>query len=233
MINSCLSPVYPRYALEVMRSYDFLPVRLSDTPAVASNWGSTELRWGDAIDFLALSTAVPELDHDLRPNFALQGRVPLVKIDPRKLRPDHSPPSNRQCSLASRGRDREVRSLDLGYVGGFETEASPVAYSRPVPAASRSVPAPELPPLVYIILVFGRNNDRNEQRFVGGRFGDRIWTYFCIKIIVSNHFRYFVGPNAVPPQSKRRPKIVILHLQSLYKVPKKVLLRCFRTEYVT
>ena len=94
---------------------------------------------------LALSTAVLELDHDLHHNFALQGRDLLVKIDPRKLHPDHYLPSNRLCSQASRGRDREVRSLDLGYVGGFETEASPAASSRPVPAASLSAPAPELP----------------------------------------------------------------------------------------
>ena len=45
--------------------------------------------------------------------------------------------------------------------------------------------------LVNIILVFGRNNDRNVQRFVNGRFGDRIGTYLCIKINVSNHIRYF------------------------------------------
>ena len=96
---------------------------------------------------LALSTAVPELDHDRHHNFALQGRYLPVKIDPRKLHPDHSLPSNRLCSQASRGRDREVRSLDLGYVGGFETKAIPAASSRPVPAASLSVPAPELPRL--------------------------------------------------------------------------------------
>ena len=75
--------------------------------------------------------------------------------------------------------------------------------------------------LVNIILVFGRDNDRNVQRFVNGRFGDRMWMYLCIKIIVSNHVRHFFGPNAVTFQSERRPKIVILHLQSLYKVPKK------------
>ena len=46
----------------------------------------------------------------------------------------------------------------------------------------------------------------------------------CIEIIVSHNFRYLVGPNAVTFQSQRRPKIVILHLQSLNKVPKKVLL---------
>ena len=34
--------------------------------------------------------------------------------------------------------------------------------------------------LVNIILVFGRTNDQNVQRFVNGRFGDRLWTYFCI-----------------------------------------------------
>ena len=28
--------------------------------------------------------------------------------------------------------------------------------------------------LLNIILVFGRNNDRNVQRFVNGRFGDRV-----------------------------------------------------------
>ena len=75
--------------------------------------------------------------------------------------------------------------------------------------------------LVNIILAFGRNNDRNVQRFVNGRFGDRIWTYLCIKMNVSNHTRYFVGPNDIHIRSKSRPKIVILHLQSLYKVPKK------------
>ena len=67
--------------------------------------------------------------------------------------------------------------------------------------------------LVNIILVFGRNSDRNVQRFVNGRFGDRIWTYLCIKINVSNHIRYFVGPNDIHVRSKSRPKIVILHLQ--------------------
>ena len=75
--------------------------------------------------------------------------------------------------------------------------------------------------LVKIILVFGRNIDRNVQRFVNGRFGDRIWTYLCIKINVSNHIQYFVGPNDIHVRSKSRPKIVILHLQSLYKVAKK------------
>ena len=75
--------------------------------------------------------------------------------------------------------------------------------------------------LVNIILRFGRNNDRNLQCIVNGRFGDRIWTYLCIEIIVSNHVRYFVGPNAVTFQSQRRPEIIILRLQSLYKVPKK------------
>ena len=75
--------------------------------------------------------------------------------------------------------------------------------------------------LINIILFFGRNNDRNVQRFVNGRFGDRIWTYLCIKINVYNHIRYFVGPNDSHVRSKSRPKIVILHLQSLYKVPKK------------
>ena len=34
--------------------------------------------------------------------------------------------------------------------------------------------------LVNLILVFGRNNDRNVQRIVNGRFGDRLWTYLCI-----------------------------------------------------
>ena len=66
--------------------------------------------------------------------------------------------------------------------------------------------------LVNIIHVFGRNNDRNVQRFVNERFCDRVWTYLCIEIIVSSHVRYFVGPNAVTFQSQRCPKIVILHL---------------------
>ena len=35
-------------------------------------------------------------------------------------------------------------------------------------------------PLVNIILVFGRNNDRNVQCFVNGRLCDRLWTYLCI-----------------------------------------------------
>ena len=39
--------------------------------------------------------------------------------------------------------------------------------------------------LVNIILVFGRSNDQNVQRFVNGRFSDRLWTYLCIS---SNQF---------------------------------------------
>ena len=48
--------------------------------------------------------------------------------------------------------------------------------------------------LVNIILVFGRNNDRNVQRFVNGRSGDRLWTYLCISSNVfgpKNHKRTF------------------------------------------
>ena len=75
--------------------------------------------------------------------------------------------------------------------------------------------------LVNIILFFGRYNDGNVQCIVNGRFGHRIWTYLCIKINVSNHIRYFVCPKDIHVRSKSRPKIVTLHLQSLYKVPKK------------
>ena len=50
-----------------------------------------------------------------------------------------------------------------------------VDYSSIIP------PTPLLwPTLVSIILVFGRNNDRNVQRFVNGRFGDRLWMYLCM-----------------------------------------------------
>ena len=66
-------------------------------------------------------------------------------------------------------------------------------------------------PLVNIILVSGRSNDRNVQCIVNSRFGDRIWTYLYIKIKVSDHIRYFVGPNDIHVRSKSRPKIVILH----------------------
>ena len=34
--------------------------------------------------------------------------------------------------------------------------------------------------LVNIIIVFGRNNDRNVQFIVNGRFRERMWTYLCI-----------------------------------------------------
>ena len=45
-------------------------------------------------------------------------------------------------------------------------------------------------PLVNIILVFGRRNDRNVQCIVNGRFGDRWWTYLCI----SSNFLNVLGP---------------------------------------
>ena len=90
----------------------------------------------------------------------------------------------------------------------------------------------EVHTLVNIILVFGRNNDRNVQVIVNGRFGDRLRTYFCITINFLNHVRSFFGPNAVLVQSESRLKIVIFHLQSLCKVPKKVLLWYFWAEYV-
>ena len=43
--------------------------------------------------------------------------------------------------------------------------------------------------LVNIILFFGRNNDRNVQCIVNGRFGDRMWTYLCISSNFLNRTR--------------------------------------------
>ena len=39
--------------------------------------------------------------------------------------------------------------------------------------------------IVNIILVFGRNNDRNVQCIVNGRFGNRIWTYSLVDIFLT------------------------------------------------
>ena len=53
--------------------------------------------------------------------------------------------------------------------------------------------------LVNIIIVFGRNTDRNVQRFVNGRFRGRLWTYFRMssnvfgpKTSEKNFFRHFI-----------------------------------------
>ena len=56
--------------------------------------------------------------------------------------------------------------------------------------------------LLNVILIFGRNNDRNVQCIVNGRFGDGVWTYLCIsskvlnrigcKNIIKELFRHFI-----------------------------------------
>ena len=106
--------------MAVFKTYDFLPIRLPSTPAVANNWGSTELRSLHAIDVLFLASVAPRSSYDMRPNFSLQDRDPLVKVNPR-------PVCSSSAKLASRGRHGASRaclpdgqSTGLGYVGGSE-----------------------------------------------------------------------------------------------------------------
>ena len=70
------------------------------------------------------------------------------------------------------GRDRGVNPIAV------VTEYDWHSKSCERPVTSESHVDPEA--LVNIIIVFGHNNDRNVQRFVNGRFGDRLWAYLCI-----------------------------------------------------
>ena len=72
VIRTCHPLVYSSRPLAVFRTYEFHPIRLPSTPAVAKKWGSTELRWLDAIDVLVLASVAPRFSYDMGPKFLPQ-----------------------------------------------------------------------------------------------------------------------------------------------------------------
>ena len=104
-----------------------------------------------------------------RPRALNIGRQPAtLTVVPRQLR----------LNGYNRVRADGIRAFDSGKAFGL---AAPLRLGCREPHRPWSAPRISTRlTLVNIILVFGRNNDRNVQCIVNGRTGDRMWTYLCV-----------------------------------------------------
>ena len=79
---------------------------------------------------LVLESVAPRSSCDMRPNFSLQGRDPLVKVYPGPVCSSSAELASCGRHWASRACSTDGQSTGFRHVGGFEDEGNSAAWDR-------------------------------------------------------------------------------------------------------